>query len=64
MRFGSYEIGLTEGAKTEDETGNKFFEDAMLKAPKLLKDMMSKLVDVTPHKKNSLRTVALVTSRK
>ncbi|KAI9467796.1 MAG: hypothetical protein EXX96DRAFT_592235 [Benjaminiella poitrasii] len=65
MKFGTYEIGLTEGAKLDDdETGNKFLKDVMFKTPKLLKDMMSKLNEVAPHKKNSLRAVGLVTSRK
>jgi hypothetical protein len=51
MGFGTYEIGLTKGVKIKDETGNRFLEDAMFKAPKLLKDMMSKLIEATPHKK-------------
>lgn len=64
MRFGTYETGLTEGAKMDDETDNKFLGDAMFKTTKLLKDMMSKLIEIVPHKKYSLRTVGLVTSRK
>ncbi|RCH85665.1 hypothetical protein CU097_003756, partial [Rhizopus azygosporus] len=62
MKFGPYEIGLTEGAKINDQSGNKFLEDAMIKAPKLLKDMISKIINTAPHKRNTLRTIGLVIS--
>ncbi|CAO3668241.1 unnamed protein product [Rhizopus stolonifer] len=51
MKYGSYEIGLTEGAKADDKSSNKFLEDAMMKVPKILKDMMFRLIEVVPHKK-------------
>ncbi|KAG1174093.1 hypothetical protein G6F46_011207 [Rhizopus delemar] len=62
IKFGAYEIGLTEAAKTEDKNGNKYFVDTMIKAPKMLKDMLVKLIESSSHKKHSLRTVGFITS--
>lgn len=64
IKFGAYEIGLTEAAKTEDKNGNKYFVDTMIKAPKMLKDMLVKLIESSSHKKHSLRTVGFITSGK
>lgn len=64
IKFGAYEIGLSEAAKMEDRNGNKHLMDAMTKAPKMLKDMLVRLIEVSPHKKHSLRTVGFIVSGK
>jgi TolA-binding protein len=64
VTYGNYELGIMEASKVDDEYSTKYFLDAMKKTPKSMKDMLLQLVKAAPTKKNSLRTIGVITSRK
>ena len=62
--FGNRELGFAETAKIACEQGTKDMSDSAFKAPKIMKEMLKKLVDMKTTKVNSLCTICMVTSGK
>ncbi|KAL0086442.1 hypothetical protein J3Q64DRAFT_1677398 [Phycomyces blakesleeanus] len=64
FRYGSFELGISEAAKVSDENGDKDIKDSRIKAPKLMKDLMQKILENKPGLINTLRIPSIIMSGK
>ncbi|KAL0073907.1 hypothetical protein F4703DRAFT_1377390 [Phycomyces blakesleeanus] len=62
FRYGSFELGISEAAKVSDENGDKDIKDSRIKAPKLMKDLMQKILENKPGLINTLRIPSIIMS--
>lgn len=64
FKYDSYELGLYEAKKSSKEYSDGGISDQQIKAHKIMKGMLMKLLTIAPTKLRQIETIAIITAGK